>query len=135
MKAPPDLGQVEARKSGRRNEIRPGFSRRVKDPVDQRTRRDGPLLRMAIMAPMGKDGRGVVWDRDRHGPSGVREVRGACPMDCPDTCGWVVTVEDGRAVKLAGDKKPTPSPAGRCAAASSSTSSGTTPLGCATPAA
>ncbi len=25
-------------------------------------------------------------------------------MDCPDTCGWVVTVEDGRAVKLAGDR-------------------------------
>jgi anaerobic selenocysteine-containing dehydrogenase len=24
-------------------------------------------------------------------------------MDCPDTCGWTVTVEDGRAVKLAGD--------------------------------
>jgi anaerobic selenocysteine-containing dehydrogenase len=33
-----------------------------------------------------------------------REVRGACPMDCPDTCSWVVTVEGGRAVKLAGDR-------------------------------
>lgn len=30
-------------------------------------------------------------------------VRGACPHDCPDTCAWTVTVEDGRAVKLAGD--------------------------------
>jgi anaerobic selenocysteine-containing dehydrogenase len=33
-----------------------------------------------------------------------REVRGACPMDCPDTCSWVVTVEDGRAVGLKGDR-------------------------------
>jgi anaerobic selenocysteine-containing dehydrogenase len=31
-------------------------------------------------------------------------VRGACPMDCPDTCSWIVTVEDGRAVKLQGDR-------------------------------
>ncbi|MBA2595215.1 MAG: molybdopterin oxidoreductase family protein [Chloroflexia bacterium] len=30
-------------------------------------------------------------------------VRGACPHDCPDTCAWLVTVEDGVAVKLVGD--------------------------------
>ncbi|MBI4279842.1 MAG: molybdopterin oxidoreductase family protein [Armatimonadetes bacterium] len=30
-------------------------------------------------------------------------VRGACPHDCPDTCAWQVTVEDGVAVRLAGD--------------------------------
>lgn len=24
-------------------------------------------------------------------------------MDCPDTCGWIVTIKDGRAVKLQGD--------------------------------
>src|SRR6059058_6256107 len=30
-------------------------------------------------------------------------VRGACPHDCPDTCSMLVTVEDGRAVKVAGD--------------------------------
>jgi anaerobic selenocysteine-containing dehydrogenase len=24
-------------------------------------------------------------------------------MDCPDTCSWVVTVKDGRAVRLQGD--------------------------------
>jgi anaerobic selenocysteine-containing dehydrogenase len=29
-------------------------------------------------------------------------VRGACPHDCPDTCAFHVTVEDGRATKLAG---------------------------------
>ncbi len=28
------------------------------------------------------------------------EVHGVCPMDCPDTCSWVVTVENKRAVKL-----------------------------------
>jgi anaerobic selenocysteine-containing dehydrogenase len=32
-----------------------------------------------------------------------QHVRGACPMDCPDTCSWIVTVKDGRAVKLEGD--------------------------------
>ena len=30
-------------------------------------------------------------------------VRGACPHDCPDTCSWQVTVENGRAVRMAGD--------------------------------
>jgi anaerobic selenocysteine-containing dehydrogenase len=33
----------------------------------------------------------------------ARLVRGACPHDCPDTCAMHVTVEDGRAVKVAGD--------------------------------
>src|SRR5262245_16317931 len=30
-------------------------------------------------------------------------VRAVCPHDCPDTCGLVVTVENGRAIKLRGD--------------------------------
>ena len=30
-------------------------------------------------------------------------VRGACPHDCPDTCAWQVTVENGVAIKLVGD--------------------------------
>jgi len=30
-------------------------------------------------------------------------VRGACGHDCPDTCGWVVTVRDGKAESLVGD--------------------------------
>jgi anaerobic selenocysteine-containing dehydrogenase len=30
-------------------------------------------------------------------------VRAACPHDCPDTCAMHVTVEDGRAVAIAGD--------------------------------
>jgi anaerobic selenocysteine-containing dehydrogenase len=29
-------------------------------------------------------------------------IKGGCPHDCPDSCAWEVTVEDGRAVKLAG---------------------------------
>lgn len=36
------------------------------------------------------------------GNEGRRIVRGACPHDCPDTCALVVTVEDGRAIKVAG---------------------------------
>jgi anaerobic selenocysteine-containing dehydrogenase len=32
-------------------------------------------------------------------------VRGACPLDCPDTCSWLVTVENGRAVDLRGDRE------------------------------
>lgn len=32
-----------------------------------------------------------------------RELHGACPMDCPDTCSWLVRVREGRAVGLRGD--------------------------------
>ena len=39
---------------------------------------------------------------DAGGAEGRRVVRGACPLDCPDTCSWDVTVEDGRAVGLRG---------------------------------
>src|SRR3954451_20701187 len=31
-------------------------------------------------------------------------VRAVCPHDCPDTCGMEVTVENGRAIRLRGDK-------------------------------
>ncbi|HEX2831911.1 MAG TPA: molybdopterin oxidoreductase family protein [Thermoanaerobaculia bacterium] len=31
------------------------------------------------------------------------EVRAVCPHDCPDTCSMLVTVENGRAVRMAGD--------------------------------
>ena len=33
----------------------------------------------------------------------VGVVRGACPHDCPDTCAMLITVEGGRAVRVAGD--------------------------------
>ena len=32
-----------------------------------------------------------------------RIVHGACPHDCPDACGVLITVEDGRATKIQGD--------------------------------
>ncbi len=32
-----------------------------------------------------------------------KTIRVVCPHDCPDTCGMVVTVTDGRAVRLRGD--------------------------------
>ena len=36
----------------------------------------------------------------------MREViNGACPLDCPDTCGWQIAVEDGRAVEIRGRKE------------------------------
>src|ERR1043166_8983182 len=34
-------------------------------------------------------------------PNGI--VRGACPHDCPDACAMLVSVEEGRAVRVAGD--------------------------------
>jgi len=33
----------------------------------------------------------------------VTEVVGACALDCPDACSWVVTVQDGAAVRLRGN--------------------------------
>jgi anaerobic selenocysteine-containing dehydrogenase len=31
------------------------------------------------------------------------QIRGACPLDCPDTCSWIVTVRNGQPVELRGD--------------------------------
>jgi anaerobic selenocysteine-containing dehydrogenase len=36
-------------------------------------------------------------------PGDDRVVRGACALDCPDTCAWVVTVKDGQPIDLRGD--------------------------------
>lgn len=33
------------------------------------------------------------------------KVLGACPLDCPDACSWVVTVRDGVAAELRGNKE------------------------------
>lgn len=35
---------------------------------------------------------------------GLRVVHAVCPHDCPDTCNIKVTVQDGRAIKIEGDK-------------------------------
>jgi anaerobic selenocysteine-containing dehydrogenase len=37
------------------------------------------------------------------GSSGATVVRGACPHDCPDCCATLVTVENGKATRIAGD--------------------------------
>jgi anaerobic selenocysteine-containing dehydrogenase len=34
----------------------------------------------------------------------IRDVHGVCPLDCPDTCGWTVTVRDGHALALRGSR-------------------------------
>jgi len=34
----------------------------------------------------------------------LRQIRGACPHNCPDTCGWVVTLDEaGRPTRIQGD--------------------------------
>ena len=35
--------------------------------------------------------------------AGTSVVRGGCPHDCPDTCATLVTVRDGRAIRIQGD--------------------------------
>ncbi|MBA2685772.1 MAG: molybdopterin oxidoreductase family protein [Gemmatimonadaceae bacterium] len=35
--------------------------------------------------------------------AGDTVVRGACPHDCPDTCAMLVTIRDGRAIRVSGD--------------------------------
>jgi anaerobic selenocysteine-containing dehydrogenase len=35
----------------------------------------------------------------------MTEFFGACPLDCPDGCSWVVTVEDGKATRLRGNRE------------------------------
>ena len=42
-------------------------------------------------------------------------IRGACGHDCPDTCGWVVEVQDGRATRLEGDRSHPFTRGGLCA--------------------
>src|SRR5262245_59031041 len=44
----------------------------------------------------------------------MRTVLGTCHHDCPDSCGWVVTVEDGVATKLRGNPAHPYSPAELC---------------------
>ncbi|WP_048438211.1 molybdopterin-dependent oxidoreductase [Caenimonas sp. SL110] len=36
-------------------------------------------------------------------PTGLVQVRGACPHDCPDTCALITTVQDGVALKVQGN--------------------------------
>lgn len=34
-----------------------------------------------------------------------RDIVGACPLDCPDTCSWVVTVDGDKATRLVGNRE------------------------------
>jgi anaerobic selenocysteine-containing dehydrogenase len=36
----------------------------------------------------------------QEGPPVKKSVLGACPLDCPDGCSWIVDLEDGKPVKL-----------------------------------
>jgi anaerobic selenocysteine-containing dehydrogenase len=45
----------------------------------------------------------VAADRLASADSAVKVVKTACPHDCPDTCGMLVTVKDGVALKIQGD--------------------------------
>lgn len=42
-------------------------------------------------------------------------IKGACGHDCPDTCGWVVEVQDGVAIRMSGDKDHPFTQGGLCA--------------------
>jgi len=44
----------------------------------------------------------VPLDPPVRSPASRTVVRGACPHDCPDTCALLVTVENGRAIKIEG---------------------------------
>lgn len=33
----------------------------------------------------------------------LKTIKGACPLDCPDTCGFITTIEGDRALQLKGD--------------------------------
>src|ERR1700682_1589500 len=35
----------------------------------------------------------------------AKTVRAVCPHDCPDTCGMVIQVKDGKAIDLRGDRE------------------------------
>jgi anaerobic selenocysteine-containing dehydrogenase len=37
--------------------------------------------------------------------SETRQVHGCCPLDCQDACAWIAEVEDGRVVRVRGDKE------------------------------
>jgi len=49
----------------------------------------------AATAAAASCGRGALVER--------ADVRGACMHDCPESCAWIVAVEDGEAVELRGD--------------------------------
>ena len=53
----------------------------------------------------------------------MKKVLGACPLDCPDGCSWVVTVRTTARPSACAATPSTPTPAARCATRSTATSS------------
>ena len=49
------------------------------------------------------DSPGAVAVEPYNHPSMKKVVHAACPHDCPDACGVLITVEDGRATRIQGD--------------------------------
>ncbi|MBF3543473.1 hypothetical protein ISG24_38230, partial [Burkholderia pseudomallei] len=43
------------------------------------------------------------WSENSRAGHPAQFARAVCPHDCPDTCAIRVTVENGRAIKVAGD--------------------------------
>ena len=60
------------------------------------------LIEVRCVPPNGQESKTALCNE---GSPMSTTVRAVCPHDCPDTCGMVVTVEDGRAVKLRGDRR------------------------------
>jgi len=58
---------------------------------------DAPLAAAEHLAPHARD------THSGDARPGDTIVRGACPHDCPDACAMLVTVRDGRAIRVAGD--------------------------------
>jgi anaerobic selenocysteine-containing dehydrogenase len=58
---------------------------------------------MALSASLSVRRRGEVSGLCNSSLMNSAIVRAACPHDCPDTCAMLVTVENGRAVKVQGD--------------------------------
>ena len=46
---------------------------------------------------------GAPWTWMAAAPGDRARVRGTCMHDCPDTCAWIVTTENGKAVALQDD--------------------------------
>src|SRR5580765_8773109 len=84
--------------------------RRPRSPPPRRRRRVLDPQRQArlVARPVAHGSRAHVGtvDADRSGPRTIAvmsTVNGICHHDCPDSCGWTLTVEDGVATKLRGN--------------------------------
>jgi anaerobic selenocysteine-containing dehydrogenase len=56
-----------------------------------------------MQTPLANDEAAAERTNDIDLNAGESIVRGACPHDCPDSCAMLVTIKDGRAIRVAGD--------------------------------